>query len=97
VRMDLRSTGGDPNRIRPLAQELVGLQPDIILAVGTPTTVALQRETGTIPIVFVGVTGPVAGGVVPRLDRGVPACCLPGTRCSGATGRQTWVPQVTTV
>jgi len=33
VRIDLRWTGGDINRIRALAQELVGLQPDIILSV----------------------------------------------------------------
>jgi putative tryptophan/tyrosine transport system substrate-binding protein len=52
VRMDLRWGRGDANRIRALAQELVGLQPDIILASGTPATVALQRETRTIPIVF---------------------------------------------
>src|SRR6516164_6961112 len=32
VRMDLRWGGGDINRIRAFAQELVGLQPDIILA-----------------------------------------------------------------
>src|SRR5215470_14005842 len=31
VRMDLRWGGGDINRIRARAQELVGLQPDIIL------------------------------------------------------------------
>ena len=36
VRTDLRWHGDDTNRIRALAQELVGLQPDIILAVGTP-------------------------------------------------------------
>src|SRR6516164_2852755 len=35
VRMDLRWGGGDTNRIRALAQELVGSQPDIILAGGT--------------------------------------------------------------
>src|SRR6516165_8707755 len=45
VRMDLRWTGGDSNRIRALAQELVDLQPDIILTSGTPTTAAVQRET----------------------------------------------------
>jgi putative ABC transport system substrate-binding protein len=50
--MDLRWGRGDINRIRALAQELVGLQPDIILAAGTPATIALQRETRTIPIVF---------------------------------------------
>jgi putative ABC transport system substrate-binding protein len=69
VRMDLRWVGGDANRIRALAQELVGLQPDIILTNGTPATVALQRETRTIPIAFANVGDPVASGIVPRLDR----------------------------
>jgi putative ABC transport system substrate-binding protein len=68
VRMDLRWGGGDINRIRALAQELVGLQPDVIVTSSTPTTVAVQRETQTIPIVFVDVFDPV-GGIVPRLDR----------------------------
>jgi putative ABC transport system substrate-binding protein len=48
---------------------LVGLQPDIILAINTPTTVALQRETRTIPIVFVGVGDPVASSIVARLNQ----------------------------
>jgi putative ABC transport system substrate-binding protein len=69
VRMDLRWYGGDPNRIRALAQELVGLQPDIIVTNGTPATVAVQRETRTIPIVFASVGDPVASGIVERLDR----------------------------
>jgi putative ABC transport system substrate-binding protein len=69
VRMDLRWQGDDINRIRALAQELVGLQPDIILATGTPAAAALQRETRTVPIVFAIVTDPVATGIVPRLDR----------------------------
>jgi putative ABC transport system substrate-binding protein len=70
VRMDLRWAGGDTNRIRALAQELVALQPDIIVvSSSTVATVALQRETRTIPIVFVNLIDPVATGVVPRLDR----------------------------
>jgi putative ABC transport system substrate-binding protein len=69
VRMDLRWHGDDTNRMRALSQELVGLQPDIILGNSTPATVALQRETRTIPIVFVGVGDPVASGIVARLDR----------------------------
>src|SRR5215470_4691397 len=40
VRMDLRWGGTDINRIPALAKELVGLQPDIILATATPATVA---------------------------------------------------------
>jgi putative ABC transport system substrate-binding protein len=69
VRMDRRWHGGDINRIGALARELVGLQPDIILTNGTPTTLALQRETRTIPIIFLGAGDPVASGIVPRLDR----------------------------
>jgi len=69
VRMDLRWFGDDINRIRTLAQELVGLQPDIIVTSGTAATVAVQQETPTIPTVFVNVGDPVASGIVARLDR----------------------------
>jgi putative ABC transport system substrate-binding protein len=61
--------GDEANRIRALAQELVGLQPDIILTYTTPATVAVQRETQTIPIVFAVVADPIASGIVARLDR----------------------------
>jgi putative tryptophan/tyrosine transport system substrate-binding protein len=69
VRMDLRWAGDDTNRIQALAQELVGLQPDVIVTGSTPATVAVQRETRTIPIVFGGLADPVASGIVARLDR----------------------------
>ena len=68
VRTDLRWYGDDTNP-RGLAQELVGSQPDIILAFGTVATVALKRETLTIPIVFTGVGDPVVSGIVPRLNQ----------------------------
>jgi putative ABC transport system substrate-binding protein len=55
--------------MRPLAQELVGLQPDIIVTDGLPATAALQRETRTIPVVFANVGDPVASGIVPRLNQ----------------------------
>jgi putative ABC transport system substrate-binding protein len=69
VRIDLRWGGGDTIRIRALAQELVGLQPDIIVTNATPPTAAVQRETRTIPIVFAYVADPVASGLVPRLNQ----------------------------
>jgi putative ABC transport system substrate-binding protein len=68
VRMDLRWGGGDTNRIRAFAQELVGLQPEIILTASVAAT-ALQREMRTIPIVFAIVGDPVATGIVPRLNQ----------------------------
>jgi putative ABC transport system substrate-binding protein len=48
---------------------LVGLQPDVIVTTGIPSTVAVQRETQTIPIVFWTGADPVASGIVARLDR----------------------------
>jgi len=69
LRMDVRWYGDDINRARALAQELVSLQPDAILTNGTPPTVAVQRETRTIPIVFANVGDPVASSIVTRLDR----------------------------
>jgi putative ABC transport system substrate-binding protein len=69
VRIDLRWGVDDPNRIRALGRELVGLQPDIIVTSSDVATVAVQRETRTIPIVFTGVADPVAIGIVARLDR----------------------------
>jgi putative ABC transport system substrate-binding protein len=68
VRMDHRWFATDANRIPVLAQELVGLRPDVILASGA-ATIALQRQTRTIPIVFVNASDPVASGLVERLDR----------------------------
>ena len=69
VRMDIRLAGDDTSRLRALAQELVGLQPDIIVTQGFTPTAALQRETQTIPIVFATAGDPVAIGLVARLDR----------------------------
>jgi putative ABC transport system substrate-binding protein len=69
LRMDLRWFGDDITRMRALAQEVVDLQPDIILTNGSLLTAAAKRETLTIPIVFANVADPVATGIVARLDR----------------------------
>jgi putative tryptophan/tyrosine transport system substrate-binding protein len=69
VLMDIRWGRGDTNRMRALAQELVGLRPDILLTASTPATAALRQETRTIPIVFATLSDPVSTGIVARLDR----------------------------
>ena len=69
VRMDVRWAGGNVDRMRTFAKELVDLQPDVILAETTGPTAALQRETRTIPIVFVTVADPVGSGFVAGLSR----------------------------
>jgi putative ABC transport system substrate-binding protein len=69
LRMDVRWAGDNVDRMRILAKELADLQPDVILAAGTPATAALQRETPTIPIVFLVVADPVGSGFVAGLPR----------------------------
>jgi putative tryptophan/tyrosine transport system substrate-binding protein len=69
VRIEQRWTNADINRARPLAKELVQLQPDVILVSTTPVTAALQQETRKIPIVFAAVSDPVGSGFVAGLPR----------------------------
>jgi putative tryptophan/tyrosine transport system substrate-binding protein len=69
ARIDFRWYGDNVDLMRVRALELTAAQPDIIVANSTPATVVLQRETRTIPTVFVGLTDPVASGIVARLDR----------------------------
>ncbi|MFZ0028279.1 MAG: ABC transporter substrate-binding protein, partial [Pseudolabrys sp.] len=69
VQIEIRWAGGDTDRYRNFAAELVALVPDVILATGTPAVEALQRATGTTPIVFVAVVDPVGAGVVANLAR----------------------------
>jgi putative ABC transport system substrate-binding protein len=66
--MDVRWAGDDVDRMRMFAKQFVNLQPDVILAFGTPATAALQRETRTIPIVFAIVSDPVGEGFVASLS-----------------------------
>jgi len=69
LRLDVRWLGGDVALQRSHAQELVALAPDLILATNTTSTQALRDATRTIPIVFVGLSDPIATGVVSNLAR----------------------------
>jgi putative ABC transport system substrate-binding protein len=69
VRFEYRWYGGDADRARALAKELVGLQPELIVAGATPAALALRQETRTLPIVFVGGADPVGLGLVEGLAR----------------------------
>jgi len=76
--IDVRWTAGDVARAAPLARELVALKPELIVANTTPVTAALQRETRSIPIVFLSVADPVGSGFVQSLSR-------PGGNLTGLT------------
>jgi putative tryptophan/tyrosine transport system substrate-binding protein len=55
VRIYERWAAGETASVEAHASELLGLQPDVILATGSRVWAALQRQTTTIPIVSVGV------------------------------------------
>jgi putative tryptophan/tyrosine transport system substrate-binding protein len=69
IRIDVRYAAGMADQYRALAKELAALQPDVFLSESTPAAAALKQETGTIPIVFVGVSDPVGSGFVTSLAR----------------------------
>ena len=79
VQIDLRWGGGDADRVRKYAAELVALAPDVIICSGGTTTGPLQRATRSVPIVFVNANDPVGLGFVASLAR-------PGGNITGFSG-----------
>ena len=69
LRIEVRWSAGDADKMRTLARELVGLRPDAIVSQTTPVSIALARETQTIPIVLAGIADPVGGGLAASLAR----------------------------
>ena len=81
IRIDARSATSDAALMQRFAQELVALQPELILSSSRPTTAALLHETRTIPIIFGIVADPVGSGFVASLPR-------PGGNVTGFTDIQ---------
>src|SRR5262245_60719067 len=69
LHIDYRFTDGRADRMQPLAKELIALKPELIFAQGTPAVAVLQRESRTLPIVFVNVSDPIGSGFVASLAR----------------------------
>ena len=69
IRIDYRWGAGNAELYRKHAADLVALAPDIILTNGTSTIGPVLQTTRTVPIVFVNVTDPVAGGFMESLAR----------------------------
>ncbi len=73
-----RYANGTMTALPALAQELVALRPDVILAPGYLSTKALAEVTRTVPIVFLSLIDPVGSGLVASLSR-------PGGNMTGYT------------
>jgi putative ABC transport system substrate-binding protein len=78
VRIETRWGGGDTDRLRTDAAELVALAPDVIVATGSVGLAALLQVTRTVPIVFTIAPDPVGAGFVDSLAR-------PGGNATGFT------------
>ena len=64
IRIDYRWAGGDPDKARTFANELIAMEPDVIVPSTNQVTGILQQETRTVPIVFAFVGDPVGSGFV---------------------------------
>jgi putative ABC transport system substrate-binding protein len=69
ISIDFRFAGGDDDRLRTYATELVEIGPDVLLANGPQALLALHQQVRSLPIVFVQVADPVKLGVVANLAR----------------------------
>ncbi len=67
--IEFRGAEGNYDRISEFAADLVRLKVDVLVANGTPCSIAAKRATTTIPIVMSGVGDPIATGLVANLAR----------------------------
>ena len=81
VVFERRYSEGRNERHPAHAAELVRLQPDLIITVGTPATLAAKEAATTIPIVFQTVADPVGSGLVSSLAQ--PGGNITGTANAG--------------
>lgn len=76
--LEYRWAGGDMHRLPALAEEIVRLDPDVIVGSSTSVIRALMRATRSIPIVMAASADPVATGIAASLAR-------PGGNVTGMT------------
>ena len=69
LQVDHRWAAGNPERAAAFAKELIALKPDTIVAHTTPSVVAMQKQTHSIPVVFIQISDPIGAGFVTNLAR----------------------------
>jgi putative ABC transport system substrate-binding protein len=63
---DRQNAQGDKLKPQAIAQKFVDQKVDLIHAIATPTTQAVEKVTKNIPVVFSSITDPVSAGIVPK-------------------------------
>lgn len=69
ISVELRNADGHNERLPALAEELLKLNVDVLVAVNTPAALAAKKATRTVPIVMMRVADPVRSGLVESLAR----------------------------
>ena len=69
LKFTYESAQGKPDIAGQIARKMVGDNPDIIVAIATPSAQAAVTSTKTIPVVFSAVTDPLAAKLVPTLEK----------------------------
>jgi ABC-type uncharacterized transport system substrate-binding protein len=69
ITLQMRNAEGKPERLGALANELLALKVEVILAVNTPAAKAAKEATTTVPIVIMRVANPLKSGLVANLAR----------------------------
>ena len=69
IRIDYRWAGGDREKARLFAKELIAMSPSVIVTSTNQVTETVHQETSTIPIVFASLGDPVGSGLVASLAR----------------------------
>jgi putative ABC transport system substrate-binding protein len=65
----LRDAEGQNDRLASLAQELLELKVEVIVAINTPAAQAVKKISKTVPVVMMRVADPVKSGLVNSLAR----------------------------
>jgi putative ABC transport system substrate-binding protein len=81
ARIEVRWGTGNMERLRSSAAELVALTPEVIVTSSNEATTILSRQTHSIPIVFAGVSDPIATGLITNMAR-------PGGNITGFMARE---------
>ncbi len=79
IAIEYRFANDQFDRLPELARELIGLPVDVLVTLVTQASLAARDNTKTIPIVMVGVSDPVASGLVSSLPH-------PGGNVTGTSG-----------
>ncbi len=87
LKVNFQSAQGNTATAGQIAKQFVADNPDVIVAIATPSAQSVAAATSSIPLVFSAVTDPVEAKLVPKLDGS-------GTNVTGASDALPYEPQI---